>query len=193
MKIKGHGQGEILSNEQINSLFTHGLLTPRDKALFGICLYTAARISEACKVIREDCMYFSIPREKIILRKSNTKGKSSTREIPIHPKLKDLLTDYSLSEPKWQYTSYLFPGRGGMQHINPICMAQRLGESCKKVGLTGVSTHSFRRTCLTAMSNQGVPLRHIQSISGHKSLSALQSYLGVKEEEKFNAINTLSF
>ncbi len=29
------------------------------------------------------------------------------------------------------------------------------------------------------MSDAGVPLRHIQAISGHKTLAALERYLGV--------------
>ena len=42
-------------------------------------------------------------------------------------------------------------------------------------------------------SNGGVPLRHIQSISFHKTLSALERYLDVSDEQKFQAISQLSF
>jgi integrase/recombinase XerD len=52
-------------------------------------------------------------------------------------------------------------------------------EACLKAGIEGVSTHSFRRTALTWISDAGVPLRHIQAISGHRSLAALERYLGV--------------
>ena len=61
------------------------------------------------------------------------------------------------------------------------------------VQLEGVSTHSFRRTALTQMSDSGVPLRHIQAISGHRTLGALERYLGVTEKQKLNAISTLNF
>jgi integrase/recombinase XerD len=43
------------------------------------------------------------------------------------------------------------------------------------------------------MSDAGVPLRHIQSISGHRTLAALERYLGVTDEQKQNAIATLVF
>jgi integrase/recombinase XerD len=43
------------------------------------------------------------------------------------------------------------------------------------------------------MSNAGVPLRVIQEISGHKSLSELQKYLEVKPEQKKGAIAALLF
>ena len=64
---------------------------------------------------------------------------------------------------------------------------------CNKLEIEGVSTHSFRRTALTRMSDAGVPLRHIQAISGHKTLSALERYLGVTEQQKETAISTLDF
>jgi len=36
-------------------------------------------------------------------------------------------------------------------------------------------------------------LRHIQAISGHRSLSALERYLGVTEQQKQSAIASLDF
>lgn len=68
-----------------------------------------------------------------------------------------------------------------------------LREACERVGIEGVSTHSFRRTALTRMSDSGIPLRHIQSISGHRTLAALERYLGVTDQQKENAIATLDF
>jgi integrase/recombinase XerD len=43
------------------------------------------------------------------------------------------------------------------------------------------------------MSDGGIPLRHIQSISGHKTLSALERYLDVSDSHKRSAIAKLSF
>ena len=43
------------------------------------------------------------------------------------------------------------------------------------------------------MHNGGVPLNHIQAISGHASLNELQKYLGVTQEDKQNAVLQLSF
>jgi integrase/recombinase XerD len=68
-----------------------------------------------------------------------------------------------------------------------------LRQVCEKLEWEGISTHSFRRTALTRMSDAGVPLRHIQAISGHRSLSALERYLGVTEQQKQSAIASLDF
>jgi integrase/recombinase XerD len=43
------------------------------------------------------------------------------------------------------------------------------------------------------MSDAGIPLRHIQSISGHRTLAALERYLGVTDQHKQNAIAVLNF
>ena len=58
---------------------------------------------------------------------------------------------------------------------------------CKKLDIEGASTHSFRRSALSAASDKGVPLRVLQSISGHSSLEMLQRYLDVKDEAKRSA------
>jgi integrase/recombinase XerD len=43
------------------------------------------------------------------------------------------------------------------------------------------------------MHKRGVPLKVIQKISGHKTLSALQKYLEVLDEDLDEAIATLVF
>ena len=68
-----------------------------------------------------------------------------------------------------------------------------LTAACKRVGIVGASTHSFRRIALTTLHNEGVPLRIIQTISGHKSLATLQKYLEVTEKDKEEAISLLSW
>ena len=93
-------------------------------------------------------------------RKSSTKGKLATRTIPIIEDLRLLLVNYFPS-PR---TYNLFSGRGAKGHINPDYAAQILRKACYKLGLEGVSTHSFRRTALTQMSSAGIPLRVIQEI-----------------------------
>ncbi|CAA9285741.1 hypothetical protein AVDCRST_MAG92-3849 [uncultured Coleofasciculus sp.] len=47
MKVNGKGQGEVLTQEELRKLFTSGLVSLRDRALFGICLFAGCRVSEA--------------------------------------------------------------------------------------------------------------------------------------------------
>ena len=191
MKVNRYGKAETLTSEQISLLFTQAFVKPRDRALFGICLYTACRINEACTLLRGDVIGIKGVRSKLVIRSYNTKGKQDTREIQVHPRLMEFLTEYS-QELKGS-NPYLFPGRHGLGHIHKASADRILREACNCVGIEGVSTHSFRRTALTWMSDAGVPLRHIQSISGHRTLAALERYLGVTDQQKQNAISTLNF
>lgn len=191
MKVNRYGKAETLTSEQISLLFTQAFVKPRDRALFGICLYAACRINEACTLLRGDVIGLKGVRSKLVIRSYNTKGKQDTREIQVHPKLMEFLTEYS--QQLKGSNPYLFPGRHGLGHIHKASADRILRDACKCVGIEGVSTHSFRRTALTWMSDAGVPLRHIQSISGHRTLAALERYLGVTDQQKQNAISTLNF
>lgn len=61
MKIQRNGQAEVLTDDQLQELFS--VLSPTDRLLFGICYYTSCRISEALQLIRED-----IVGERIVFR-----------------------------------------------------------------------------------------------------------------------------
>jgi integrase/recombinase XerD len=54
MKIDGHGQAKILTQVEIERLFSTGLQSDRDRTPLGVCLYTACRIAEACSVMLKD-------------------------------------------------------------------------------------------------------------------------------------------
>ena len=192
MKVNKFGRAEILSPIQISKLFDEGFVKPRDRALFGVCLYAAARINEACTLLRGDVIGVRGVREVLVIRSYNTKGKQSTREIQVHPQLKEYLEVYQ-QQDIYEDRPYLFPDRHGRGSIHKASADRILRQVCQKLEIEGVSTHSFRRTALTKMSDAGVPLRHIQAISGHRTLAALERYLGVTEVQKENAILMLDF
>lgn len=172
MKIDRHGRAKILTPIEIQLLFNQGLQNSRDRALFGICLYTACRIQEACTLRRADVYDANRRvRSELIIRKANTKGKLATRTIWVGEELRSLLADYNPPSYQW----FLFPGRHGKGHINPDSAARILRSACHRVGIEGASTHSFRRTALTQMSDTKIPLRVIQEVSGHRTLDELQN------------------
>lgn len=189
MKIDRHGKAKILSQAEIQLLFNSGLTNNRDRALFGVCLFTACRINEACTLKTVD-VYDTTGRVRpyLLIRKGNTKGKLATRTIPVISDLRSLLANYHPSAGM----EYLFPDRFNRSHIDPDSAARILRKACRRVGIEGVSTHSFRRTALTQMSDAGIPLRIIQEVSGHRDLSQLQTYLEVVESQVLGAVASLS-
>jgi integrase/recombinase XerD len=191
VKVDRHGQAKILTSSEIQLLFEKGLVENprRDRALFAICLYTACRINE-CVTLHIKDVYDSRARIRpaLIIRKSHTKGKLDTRTIPVIEDLRGYLKAYPLP----QKGEYLFPGRNGRAHLHPDSASRILAKACQRIGLEGVSTHSFRRTALTQLSNASIPLRVIQQISGHRTLDELYKYLEVAEEQVRGAMSALS-
>jgi len=136
MKIDGNGQAKILSNDELTLLFSLGFTNIRDKALFGICLYTACRVSEALALVTTD-----FKGDTITFRRSNTKSKLKTRIVDIQPALAEILAEY---DPK---PGPFFPGKHGVsQFLTRFAADKILQAATKRVGIEGVSTHSFRRT-----------------------------------------------
>ena len=195
MKIDRHGQAKILTTDELQLLFNEGFIVcpDRDRALFAVCLYTACRIGEAITLAKRD-VYDTKGnvRPELIIRKGNTKGKLATRTIPVIADLHAKLTAYT---PR-RDSRYLFPGNEthsrADSHLHRDSAMWLLREACIRVDIEGVSTHSFRRTALTQMSNAGIPLRVIQEISGHRTLDELYKYLEVRPEQVLGAVASLS-
>lgn len=186
MKINGFGQAKVLTSLELDRLFQWGFQNNRDRTLFSICLHTGCRISEALALTVKD-----IRGGQITLRKMVTKGKKKTRCIPINQPLQGILSNYI---KEYKPTHYLFPGHHNARTPKQMTRAAAdliLKEACVRIGVEGVSTHSFRRTALTMMHNGGVPLRVIQKISGHSSLATLQRYLEVSDEAVMEAVKLL--
>jgi integrase/recombinase XerD len=190
LKRNRHGRGKVLTQQEIQLLFSSGLQTTLYRCLFAIALFSAARINEVCTLLTEDIFdKKGRVRSHLTIRKGSTKGQLGTRTIPIIPDLRTFLITYypEAGNP------YLFPGRyDPTGHINPDSAARVLRKACSFVGIEGVSTHSFRRTALTQMSNAGIPLKVIATYSGHRDLAQLNAYLEVRDEQVLGAAASLS-
>jgi integrase/recombinase XerD len=155
MKIERHGQAKILTQQEIELLFNKGLLSCRSRTLFGVCLYTACRIAEACSLMVKDIYTNSgAVRSTINFHKANTKGKLQTRTIPVIEDLRSLLTSWRSHAGG----TYLFPGRHPShhwKHLHTNSADQILREAFERIGIEGASTHSFRRTALTSDEQRG--------------------------------------
>lgn len=190
VKVERHGKAKILSVEEIQRLFTKGLLTTRDRALCAVLLYTGCRIQEAITLKIADVYdRTGALRPELVIRKGNTKGKLATRTIPVLDDLRHFLEQFGLPV---SHDKFLFPGRNGQGHLHVDYAAILLRRAFRQAGIEGASTHSFRRTALTRMSNAGIPLRVIQEISGHRNLEQLQRYLEVEPDQVRGAIASLS-
>jgi integrase/recombinase XerD len=184
------GQARILSPKEIKDVFKL-LVTPRDKAMFALGIYTGLRVSEIV-TLRANQLFTEAGNVRNVLKVKRKKKKNTVySDIPVHEKLKKFLADYYEHS---ECDIWLFPSEAAASgHLTRAQAHNILTKAFDPLGLEDASTHSMRRTCLTLMSRAGVPLRTIQEISGHASLSDLQIYLDVDPDDKRRAISLLRY
>ena len=179
MKVERHG-ASITIDEAVR-LSIKKEVPYKFGVLFDILYFTGCRISEGIQI-----RWVEIVGNTIVLRKSNTKGKKNTREIAVPA---SLIEDISRLPNEG---GYLFAGRNGQGHIHRTTATYHLSKSLEKIGLKHqFSSHGYRRTALTQLHKNNVPLKVIMKISGHSSLGALQRYIDVADEEIVAGVRTL--
>lgn len=92
---------------------------------------------------------------------------------------------------EYQVKKYLFEGAKGnqysvtsVQHIVKVA-AEKIG--CKKK----ISSHSLRHSCFTQMVRNGVDLRTIQKIAGHKNINTTAGYIGLADSDILNTVSPI--
>jgi len=171
-KVDGHGQAKILTDVELGELFDEGFQTERDRALFAICMFTGCRISEALQLTAE-----MVKGQFITFTRDTRKGKTGTQQVEVIPALRSFLDNW-LESGDMPATGYLFKARRGgkspyMSRANADLI---LKDACKRVGVEGVSTHSFRRTYITKLREKGYSPAQIQKRTGHKRRENLMHY-----------------
>jgi integrase/recombinase XerD len=188
MKVARNGKAAALSPEQFAALLK-AAPSPRYRALWSVQRWTAARITEALALTWAD-----VAGGKVTYRRASTKTKS-TRQLPQVQQLKAELLRYRHEwalEHGHQPTSdeALFPAAGStISTMSRQAADKALRATCRRIGLEGVSLHSFRRTAAQEAVNRGVALHVVQALTGHRSLGSLGEYLAATEAQVLAAIS----
>ena len=187
MKIDRHGKAAALSADQFAALL-EAAPSARYRTLWAVQRYTAARISEALALTWGDVIG-----QQVTFRRATTKTRS-TRQVPQGPALQQALADYRqawAAEHGHQPApgEALFPAAGSTTSPQTRQAADlALRTTCRRLGIEGVSPHSFRRTAAQDAVGRGLPLHVVQQLTGHKSLGSLGEYLQASEAEVLAAI-----
>ena len=191
MKSNRHGQARVLSTEQLDQLIAH-LPGEHHRVVAEICRRTGCRIGEATQVT-----WGMVSESAITFHRGITKGKLSSRSVPTVPALWEVLVAWRATwvadygrEPRAD--DYVVPGRFAGSCLSTRGFMDALERVASETGLEGVSSHSFRCSALTSAHAAGVPLRVLMSLSGHKSMSAVQRYLEVTPAQQVEAANSFA-
>lgn len=161
----------VLTSDQISAMLA-AASGARDRALIQLMTAGAMRIGEATLLAWSDA---DLSSGRLTIPGNITKtGQSRTITLPSQTiqALTEWRTECPVSQAGW-----VFPG---VPVRNPISVRQaqrtitKIAATC---GIQGVSSHSFRRSALTAAHAAGLPLRAVAQISGHQSLRELERYL----------------
>ena len=178
MKINRSNRARVLTTAELDALHAH--LSGPHAVLASLLRRTGARVSEGLQL-----RWKYVTPSSIVLIAPTTKGKTKTRAIPLHPLLAEELEAWKLVvNPDNNPEQWVFPGRHAGEHMTRRGFDHALRKAVEELGLQGTSTHSFRRSFLTSCSQNGVPLRNIQSISGHSNLQVLANYIEVSDSDK---------
>ena len=103
--------------------------------------------------------------------------------VPIHPRVLDEL-DRWIRQHQLDSDDFVFftdstntKYSKGEKCVSTQSVDQFFRKTFDWIGIVGGSTHSFRRSRLTHLLENGWNLREIMDISGHKNLASLQQYL----------------
>jgi integrase/recombinase XerD len=199
MKNKRYGKAAIFNSrdvEKIRKSFT----VPHHRCIFEIALYTGERMGAIVQLKVSDVYADPIKRttHPVITFASNTRkkrpdGSTQTRQVPIHPDLKDFLMVYNTPQEGYLFPSDKFCDRFAPLHITRQAVDKYWRRQFYKLNLDrrGFSTHSTRRWLITQLAHNGIDIKTIQQITGHKSVSVLLGYIEADEMTICNALGTI--
>ncbi len=114
---------------------------------------------------------------EIRLAPEQTKGKHA-RTVFVSERLRKEIGAYVKTLDKAQ-THLFATQKQPAFSANSAC--QLLNAIYQRAGIDGASSHSGRRSFITALANKGVGVRVLAALAGHRSISTTQRYIDVND------------
>jgi len=164
---------EILSAEEVTrSIQYAGSL--KYQAALSVSYGTGMRAGEVVRLRVGD-----IDSERMVIRVVQGKG-SKDRDAMLSPSLLKLLRRWyqeAQTQRKMLPGGWLFPGQNPVNPLSARQLNRGFHIACKEAKITkAVSLHSLRHAFATHLLEQGVDIRVIQVLLGHKKLSTTARY-----------------
>ena len=178
-------QAKIFTPRNLRRLLTaakHGRFPQRDQLI--VLLATRAGL-RACEIARLTWGMVLDANGHVSVTvdvRSAIAKRGSGRRVPLHPQLREALAAWRAELPPHRRLpeSHVVPSlRGGAMRPNSI--VNWFIAKCREAGLEGCSSHSGRRTFITAAARRlhwaGASLRDVQMLAGHRSIETTQGYI----------------
>ena len=187
-------QAKTLSNKELRRVLDHVATRPhaaRNRLMLLMTHWSGMRVGEVAAVLVGDVVDSTGGvRAEIRLSAEQTKGKHARvvfvserlrREIGIYIRTLDATADPA--KPLFATQK-----REGFS-ANTMC--QCLNTIYRRAGVDGATSHSGRRSFITALSGKGIGVRVLAALAGHRSLSSIMAYIDASDDMKRAAVELI--
>lgn len=157
-------------NRLLSSINTRTRYGHRDFVVMSLLLDTGMRIGEVC-LLQTD--HIKLDNKCIIVPEG---GKSGTRLVPLSEQMVRTLKVWMKRREKWAKCDYVFINRTGIR-TRPTTYDQSFRRYGERVGLKGITPHTFRHYFCTRYLEEGGNIEHLKAITGHTSYAVLGGYV----------------
>ena len=148
----------------------------RNRASLLLTHYAGMRVAEVAALRINDVLNGdSTIKAEIRLMPNQTKGKHA-RTVYLNERMQKELAQYIKCLKIKDVTKPLFYTQK-REGFSANTLTQYFFFLYRKVGLTGCSSHSGRRSFLTGLANKGTAIHILKSLAGHRNISTTASYL----------------
>jgi len=185
-------QAKTLTAEELRRVLDYTATrkhSARNRALVVTSFYSGCRVGELSSLQYSDVVdETGKVRDEIRLKAENTKTKEA-RIVFVNAKLKKELQQYANAyKPADTQLKFFYSQKRKSNGYNANTLTQFFHYLYKKAGVFGASSHSGRRTFITKLANQGVSVRVLASLAGHRNISTTQAYIDVNDDMKRKAV-----
>lgn len=146
----------------------------RDRALLETAYATGMRLGEVTRLLISD-----IDSERMTIRVEQGKGRKDRYVMLSQSLLETLRAYWRAYKPK----KYLFPGDGGDRPLSVSAVQKALNKARDRAHIDKrVSFHTLRHTFATHLLEDGVSVRKIQTLLGHRSLETTARYTHLAQD-----------
>jgi integrase/recombinase XerD len=161
----------------------------RNRAVLLLMYYAGLRVGEAASLRVEDVVDAQgHVRAEFLLRADQTKGRHA-RTVFVSDKLRKELTAY-IAVTRFSSTNdkLFYSQKTASDGFTANTLAQHFHYLYKRADIVGASSHSTRRTFITNLAAQGISVRVLASLAGHRSIATTQAYIDVNDDQKRKAV-----
>jgi len=159
----------------------------RDKAMLMMTHLAGMRVGEVAALQMSDVINADgTIKAEVRLAAYQTKG-NTARTVFINERLRKELAGYArtLKPNASDKPFFVTQKRTG---FSANSLTQHFITLYKRAGLDGATSHSGRRSFLTSLASQGISVRVLAALAGHKSIQTTQRYLDVNDNMLRNAV-----